>query len=66
MLSITLPSAEAAGYLASKKSSWTFWACSRDSRFTPESDRLLRCRETTLRANRRHSMPALASVAAST
>jgi hypothetical protein len=28
---------------------------SRDVRFTPESDRLLRCREMTQRANRRQS-----------
>jgi len=28
-----------------------------DGRYTPESDRLLRCRETTLRANRDQSAP---------
>jgi hypothetical protein len=48
MLGIVLPPRKSRVYLARQKPSWTLWARSSDGRFTPESNRLLRCREMTL------------------
>jgi hypothetical protein len=48
MPSVTLPPLKSRVSLPSKQSSSTFRVRSGDGRYTPESDRLLRCRETTL------------------
>jgi hypothetical protein len=47
MPSITLPPRQSRVCLPSKQSSSTFRVRSGDRRYTPESDRLLRCREMT-------------------